>query len=386
MVRSNLDTQRAESGQFYIGYLRDAAALFEGAIQRLNHCEDSQCDVADATDMAHRIKGNAAMYNYPNLGLTAGKVEGLLRAHTAASESANLILPLINLVDEIHAICRESDKLELPELPITLAVDNEDPWQVSQSAAVSVDRKSILLAYQDAWLCDLMKSLLEPEYEVLSVHTGTDVLAAIKSRTPNLLILEDYLGEQPALKLVQSIKALNPSKPIPTFIAFGENSHEDIAKAISLGVRGFTDDKHEILEIVEFAKKQLDQPPQSVLVVDDDPMVRELLKHSLISGGLRVDMASDGIEALAYLSQNTPDLILLDRFMPRLEGGTVLYEVQNKINLKSIPVLILTAMVNSGEAKSWFERGAADFIPKPFDPEEVLMRVKQHLEAKQKLA
>jgi len=345
VVRSNLDTQRAESGQFYIGYLRDAAALFEGAIQRLNHCEDSQCDVADATDMAHRIKGNAAMYNYPNLGLTAGKVEGLLRAHSAASESANLILPLINLVDEIHAICRESDKLELPELPITLAVDNEDPWQVSQSAAVSVDRKSILLAYQDAWLCDLMKSLLEPEYEVLSVHTG-----------------------------------------IPTFIAFGENSHEDIAKAISLGVRGFTDDKHEILEIVEFAKKQLDQPPQSVLVVDDDPMVRELLKHSLISGGLRVDMASDGIEALAYLSQNTPDLILLDRFMPRLEGGTVLYEVQNKINLKSIPVLILTAMVNSGEAKSWFERGAADFIPKPFDPEEVLMRVKQHLEAKQKLA
>jgi len=140
------------------------------------------------------------------------------------------------------------------------------------------------------------------------------------------------------------------------------------------------------LEIVDSARKYLDQPPQSVLVVDDDPMVRELLKHSLASGGLIVDTASDGIEALSYLSQKTPDLILLDRFMPRLEGGTVLYEVQNKINLKSIPVLILTAMVNRGEAKSWFERGAADFIPKPFDPEEVLMRVKQHLEAKQRLA
>ena len=69
--------------------------------------------------------------------------------------------------------------------------------------------------------------------------------------------------------------------------------------------------------------------------------------------------------------------------MPRLEGGTVLYEIQNKINLKSIPVLILTAMVNQGEAKSWFERGAADFIPKPFDPDEVVMRVKQHLETRQ---
>jgi len=69
--------------------------------------------------------------------------------------------------------------------------------------------------------------------------------------------------------------------------------------------------------------------------------------------------------------------------MPRLEGGTVLYEIQSKINLKSIPVLILTAMVNQGEATSWFERGATDFIPKPFDPEEVLMRVKQHLKPMQ---
>jgi len=62
------------------------------------------------------------------------------------------------------------------------------------------------------------------------------------------------------------------------------------------------------------------------------------------------------------------------------------YEIQNKINLKSIPVLILTAMVNQGEAKSWFERGASDFIPKPFDPEEVLMRVRRHLKQRQRIA
>jgi len=123
-----------------------------------------------------------------------------------------------------------------------------------------------------------------------------------------------------------------------------------------------------------------------VLVVDDDPVVRELLKQVLKSAGLKVDTVQDGLEALDYLSRETPDIVLLDRFMPRLEGGTVLYEIQNKINLKSIPVLILTAMVNQGEAKSWFERGAADFIPKPFDPEEVVMRVKQHLETRQSAA
>jgi len=364
VLGANLNTQRVESSQFYIGYLRDAATLFEGAIQRLNHCEDSQCNVADATDMAHRIKGNAAMYNYPDLGLKAGKVEHLLRSATDVSDPATLILPLITLVDDIHEICREGDKSEPPELLNTLAVDIEDQMHVSQSTAGSINRKSILLAYQDEWLCELIASLLEPEYHVRSVHSGEAFLKSIKENSPNLVILEDELGGMKALDIVKLMKASFRSASIPIFIAFGENSHEDIAKAISLGVEGFTDDKHEILEIVESAKKHLDKPPQTVLIVDDDPMVRELLKHSLTSGGLTVEMASDGIEALDYLSQN----------------------IQNKINLKSIPVLILTAMVNSGEAKSWFERGAADFIPKPFDPEEVLMRVKQNLEAKQKVA
>jgi len=180
--------------------------------------------------------------------------------------------------------------------------------------------------------------------------------------------------------------AAHPESPVPIYMAFGSESHEQVAKAISLGVSGFATDKHDILEIVNFVKTFFDEAPQSVLVVDDDPMVQALLKHTLSASGYRVSTASDGIEALDYLSQNAPDIILLDRFMPRLEGGTVLYEIQNKINLKSIPVLILTAMVNRGEAKTWFERGAADFIPKPFDPDEVLMRVKQHLEVKQKIA
>jgi len=234
-------------------------------------------------------------------------------------------------INRIHEICHEGDKSEPPELLNTLAVDIEDQMHVSQSTAGSINRKSILLAYQDEWLCELIASLLEPEYHVRSVHSGEAFLKSIKENSPNLVILEDELGGMKALDIVKLMKASVRSASIPIFIAFGENSHEDIAKAISLGVEGFTDDKHEILEIVESAKKHLDKPPQTVLIVDDDPMVRELLKHSLTSGGLTVEMASDGIEALDYLSQN-------------------------------------------------------DFIPKPFDPEEVLMRVKQHLEAKQKVA
>jgi len=379
-------TPQNQASQFYIGYLKDAAAIFESAIMRLKHCDFSQCDVADATDMAHRIKGNAAMYNYPDLGLKAAKVEALLRAQPDGVDHASALLSLINLVDNIQDICQDVGKSEPKRLHMTLAAEDKDIIPVSQSAAVSFGRKSILIAYQDSWICELMTSLLTPEFDVMSVRTGEEVKRMVRDYKPDLVILEDTLEDVSGLDLLRHFKAHTASHTPAIFIAFSSNSQDLIAKAIGLGVDGFTEDKHEILEITTFAKNLFLQTQKSVLVVDDDPVVRELLSHILSGDGLKVDTASDGIEALAYLSSNTPDIVLLDRFMPRLEGGTVLYEIQNKINLKSIPVLILTAMVNRGEAKSWFERGAADFIPKPFDPEEVLMRVRQHLDAKQKVA
>lgn len=386
MLRSDLNTQKVDNSQFYIDYLSEAAAIFEDAIQRLKHCENSQCSIADAIDMAHRIKGNAAMYDYPILGLNAAEVEKTLRSEAESFDHANKISILINLIDEINQICRDGDRSEPQKLRVTLAVENEDPVHVSQSTAVSFNRKSILIGYQDVWVCDLMASLLAPEYEVINVQSREAVIGEIRSNQPDLVVLEDVLGGEPTIDWIQDIVAAHPESPVPIYMAFGSESHEQVAKAISLGVSGFATDKHDILEIVNFVKTFFDEAPQSVLVVDDDPMVQALLKHTLSASGYRVSTASDGIEALDYLSQNAPDIILLDRFMPRLEGGTVLYEIQNKINLKSIPVLILTAMVNRGEAKTWFERGAADFIPKPFDPDEVLMRVKQHLEVKQKIA
>ena len=386
VLRADLNTRGANISQYYFGYLREAAATFEDVIKRLNHCDHSPCYVADATDMAHRIKGNAAMYNNPNLGLRAAEVEQVLRSEIDTSDHANIISSLINFVDEIYEICRGSDKPEPSELPVTLVVDNEDPLHVSQStAAVSINRKRILIAYEDVWISDLMANLLEPEFNVLKAQSAAEVLKLVQQEAIDLLILENVLEGLPTLDLVKILRGNQSYESISVFMAFGSRAHEDIARAISLGVAGFTEDKHEILEIIDFARNSLTTPSQSVLIVDDDPMVRQVLRDTLSSAGLTVNMASDGIEALAYLSEKTPDLILLDRFMPRLEGGTVLYEIQNRINLKSIPVLILTAMVNQGEAKSWFERGAVDFIPKPFDPAEVLMRVKQHLNSNQRI-
>ncbi len=396
-------SQARQSGvsQYYFGYLRDAVSIFESAIKRLEQCENALCSIPDAIDMAHRIKGNAAMYDYAELGLKAASVEHVLRAATEETKHTNTVRSLRTLINEIDDICQTPQRQnnlnqttpnltqhELrPARPHdTLAVVKKPLASVSQSAQQALDRKSIFLAYNDLWLCELMASLLMQQFDVNYFHEAADLRNALDVHRPDLIILEDTLEGANGLSLLKELKSSRHLAETPVFIAFEPGASELIAEGISLGLAGFSADKHEILDITTFAKDLLDTARQSILVVDDDPVVRDLLTHTLTSGGYDVDIACDGLEALTYLSETKPDLVILDRFMPRLEGGTVLYEIQNKINLKSIPVLILTAMVNRGEARSWFERGAADFIPKPFDPEEVLMRVKQHLGTRQRIA
>lgn len=385
MSKAGLRPQHCDVSQYYFGYLQNAVVTFEDAIKRLSQCKTALCDIAEAIDMAHRIKGNAAMYDLPELGLKAGKVERELRSVSDALDFANALSILINFIREINLVCQNDGKSELDIPPISLVVENQKAPGGSQNSNRALDRKTILLAYNDPWLSDLIASMLEPQFHVTRADSVTLLHQAIAMQKPDLVIFEDTLDGMNGLKLLKEFKSSVELTNLPVYIAFGSGAHAAIAEAISLNVTGFTADKHEILEITTFANDFLNTPSRSVLVVDDDPVVRDLLHNTLTSAGFSVELACDGLEALTYLAENEPDLILLDRFMPRLEGGTVLYEIQNKINLKSIPVLILTAMVNRGEAKSWFERGAADFIPKPFDPEEVLMRVKQHAETKHRV-
>lgn len=375
--------QHRAVSQYYFGYLKDAVKTFEGVCERLKQCVDSLCDISDAIDMAHRIKGNAAMYDFVDLGLHAARLETTLRAATPHTDSTFLLIRIFAFIEEIQKICESELDSNSEQSEQILPPDSVEKTHATQGDAILFKRKRILLAYNDRWITDLVKSLLEPEFEVVAVQRRIEIYETLRQQAIDFAIFEDGFEDSKAIDVLGDIRALKQGQSVPVYIAFDPSDPDQIASAISQGVVGFTTDKHEILDITQFAKSYLEDKRETLLVVDDDPVVRDLLKHIFASEGYHVDFAKDGIEALSYLSEETPDLILLDRFMPRLEGGTVLYEIQNKINLKSIPVLILTAMVNRGEAQSWFERGAADFIPKPFDPEEVLMRVKQHLETKQ---
>ena len=136
------------------------------------------------------------------------------------------------------------------------------------------------------------------------------------------------------------------------------------------------------MRLAEQMQELLADETRSVLIIDDDEPVRELLRNTFERGGFTVETAVDGMDALGRLGTKLPDLIILDRLMPRMNGEATLRELQASMNTGAVPVIVLTAMDNAGEASKWLMRGASEFIAKPFDPNEVLERARKLLKAR----
>ncbi|MEE9543303.1 MAG: response regulator [Thermodesulfobacteriota bacterium] len=116
-----------------------------------------------------------------------------------------------------------------------------------------------------------------------------------------------------------------------------------------------------------------------ILIVDDDEQSRLLLSVRMETDGYDTDSAADGVEALEVLEGPLPDLILLDLIMPRMNGFQLLKELKEKERTRYIPVLMITAMVNTDDKIKGLELGAEDFISKPYNMFEVSARIKSFL-------
>ena len=113
----------------------------------------------------------------------------------------------------------------------------------------------------------------------------------------------------------------------------------------------------------------------TVLVVDDDPDIRDVAKIKLEHAGLRVLTEADGEGGLAAALQTSPDLILLDWTMPRLTGIEVCARLREHPQTAQLPIMLLTAKAQEADIERGFAAGATDYIVKPFSPRELVARV-----------
>ncbi|AOP50381.1 response regulator transcription factor [Streptomyces lydicus] len=116
-----------------------------------------------------------------------------------------------------------------------------------------------------------------------------------------------------------------------------------------------------------------DQPAR-ILIVDDEPAVREALQRSLAFEGYRTEQAVDGLDAVEKVASYDPELIVLDVLMPRMDGLTAARRL--RASGVTVPILMLTARDTVGDRVTGLDAGADDYLVKPFELDELLARIR----------
>ena len=111
----------------------------------------------------------------------------------------------------------------------------------------------------------------------------------------------------------------------------------------------------------------------NILIVDDEELIREVIKEYSTNEGYNVYEASDGFEALDIIKKEKIDVIVLDIMMPKLDGFSAYKEIKN---IKNIPTIILSARTEEYDKLLGFELGVDDYLTKPFSPKELIARIK----------
>lgn len=272
-------------------------------------------------------------------------------------------------------------------LPLAPAVDRSRALTAARTVAV----RRLLLVDDDAVFLSTVASLLGRHgYHVETATTIAGGLAAVAARHPDLVLLDRLLPDGDGFDLLTSLGADPATANIPVLVV---SIRDERALGLKLGAAGYLVkpiDPGSLRQAVAaalpgypFAPPDA-RPPGAgsglegasastgplVLVVDDEPDLRELLATRLRADGVRVATAADGHAALALLAgpaETLPQLVLLDLMMPGVDGWHVLRRLRAQETTRDLPVIVLTARDSPQDRATGAELGVADYIHKPFD-------------------
>ncbi len=125
--------------------------------------------------------------------------------------------------------------------------------------------------------------------------------------------------------------------------------------------------------------------PYSILVVDDERVIRRILHIMLVQAGWAVDEAADGLEAIQKIQDNQPDMVILDIMMPHIDGLSVLRLLRKNPKTADLPIIILSAKTDDKSVQKGLEMGATRYLTKPVGQEILINTVREVLEISDKV-
>jgi signal transduction histidine kinase/DNA-binding response OmpR family regulator len=293
------------------------------------------------------------------IGMPADELERLFQAFSQVDSSSTrkfggtgLGLYLTRLFCEMlgGAITVKSTYGKGSTFTITLPLKSKETvsknYLLGQSVNIStttpLSTKSVLIIDDDINIHKDIENILKTSnYTVLHAFNGEEGLNLIRMHQPNVIILDIIMPVMDGLSMLNTLKSEPGLAEIPV-ILMCINSEEGLGFA--LGIVDHIRKPVDIKQLIEKINHIIsDTEGDSILIVDDDAYAREIMQRAVKKAGKKSISVTNGKEAIEYLQQHIPPLILLDLLMPEMDGFTVMHLMQQNETWRTIPVIVITA-------------------------------------------
>lgn len=246
----------------------------------------------------------------------------------------------------------------------------------------SLPQTSVLLAQGDATLCNTLKYLLE--HHGIPIYTSQNKLETIHlidREHPSVIVLDSASGEVNSLHMLHHLKTFRDDMDgVPIIFLTQHYSEYTIQKILHKGAYACFDQTTPAKTLRDQILHLRRAHQRTLLIADNNALIREALKHRLEAYGFFVLTTQDGLQALDIIAEHKPDMLVAERMLPSMEGDALLHRLRNHPETQKMPVVLMGTDDTAVDRKTVLERGAVDYFIKPLILEEAAARCKEIVE------
>lgn len=302
-----------------------------------------------------------------------------------------------------------------------------------QKVKAATDEKSsgkVILVVEDSRTSRKVISMLlsRKGHEIIEATTGKEALNRVSEKVPDLVLLDVMLPDMTGYEILPLLR--KDLANVPVVMLTGKKSSADRLKGMKSGASEYLTKPFDPAKLIGVVDRYLDNPAaaeqpsavrfsdkkshiknkrksafpskpafsakktertspvlakqaskngKTILVVEDSPTSRKVISMVLSKKGYGVEEAADGFEALNKMNSAVPDLVLLDAILPDITGYELLPKLQNVMDGKAVPVVMLTGKKGSVDRERGLRAGSVAYLTKPFNPENLLKVIDNHV-------
>lgn len=327
----------------------------------------------EAMKMAHGLAGSGTVFGFADV-TQQGKVADRFMEQSLSALPPGSALEGENaekftrIMTALRDICQEASKIQAPAKAEVIL-----PRKRSHSERA--EDFSVLIVDDDKEVSEFVSlKLRQGGLRVMTAPDGESAIVALGRSIPDIVVLDISMPKMNGHQVLKVMKENPLYTSIPVLVLTAHTEQDHIVSALHSGALDYIVKPFDADKLVARLNKLLDARKFTVLIADNDLLVLQLLSRKFSDRGFKVIVSEDGKDAWEQIQRSLPDLVILDRMMPGMEGLSVLQKMREEKETREIPAIILSARGSPVDLENGKRIGAQDYVVKPFLPDDLVAR------------